>query len=167
MLILLSIAASTIPAELGPAWTEFSKAPSFTRHRTVVEVGTLGLDRESGQLVYWLRKQEFPLDGDVTVAWTDSKSCSAVKPVVLELSKVQPPAFAPPGVVDGQHAGADSLLKTIPGLDGTRYVLKGPSDFGGSIEIRSNTGTTLADWVEKSIAALQGCWTASVPKRAR
>jgi hypothetical protein len=157
MLLFLMASATSLPAELGPAWAEISKNPALLHHRTVVEVGTLGYDRERKQLVYWLRKQEVTLDGTVKTAWAESSSCEATKPMLVELSQMQTPTISPPGV-----AQPTSLM-----LDGIQYRLRAPSSFGGQIEISSNVETPLANWVEASLVKLTGCWTDKVPTRVK
>jgi hypothetical protein len=157
MLLFLMAATTSLPAELGPAWAEISKKPALLDHSTVVEVGTLGFDKESRQLVYWLRKQEIAPNGTVKTSWAASSSCEVTKPMLVELSQMQTPAVSPPGV-----AQPTSLM-----LDGIQYRLRAPSSFGGQIEISSNLETPLAVWVAASLVKLAGCWTDKVPTRVK
>lgn len=152
-LLLLSIVAATAPINLGPAWATISRRPALERVKTNVEIGTLGVDRERGQLDFWLRRT-VTKSGKDDISWADSRTCAAVRPAIARMRDLPVPKFAPPGFSEGPP-----LV-----LDGVAYSLRTYSD-EGELTAVTNVETPLAQWVEESFKALNSCWTSTVPKR--
>jgi hypothetical protein len=142
------------PVDLGPAWAEFSRKPALKREKTVVGIGTLGFDRRRSQLDFWLRRT-VTANGIEKVAWADSRTCPAVRPMIAAMRELPVARFAPPGFSEGSP-----LI-----MDGVCYSLHSYSD-DGSLTVSTNVGTPLASWVEASLERLGPCWTSTIPKRA-
>jgi hypothetical protein len=73
------------------------------------------------------------------------------------MAAVNLPAPAPYGIGKGSYIV----------LDGIEYRLKAPASYAGApgtVEITSNIGTPLANWVEASLVALEPCWKDTMPK---
>jgi hypothetical protein len=156
MLLLLAASAAVIPADLGPAWMEFSKKPALKHEMTTVQIGTLGGGKNGAPLRYWLRKQETSsLDGTTKVQWAESNSCKPVEQILVKMKAMPSPGFHAYG---SEPAGAITL-------DGVLYRLKAPTSTGGSVEVTSNAETQLSGWVEESLVSLNGCWTDTAPRR--
>jgi hypothetical protein len=153
-LLLLPLAAlASTPEELGPSWAEFSREPSMQHETTKVEIGTLGRE-QGGRLAFWLRRT-VTTDQGVNVGWASSRTCPAVYPALVALRALPVPRFAPPGL----SAGPPIVM------DGISYSIRAWSD-EGQIEAETNVGTSLAGWVEGTLASLRPCWTARLPQRA-
>ena len=160
MLLAFAAAQAAIPTELGPAWAEFSRQPALERIKETVEIGTLGRERSTGKLRYWLRYTRTG-NGVEQVRWADSATCTAVRQVLEDMREIETPQLNPPGVVPNQRISIT--------VDGVGYLLRAPATFGdrtGNLTMSSNIGTPLADWVEASVKRLENCWTEVQPKRS-
>ena len=148
---------------LNLAWAEFSRRPLGNSVRPAidkVEIGSLGRDRSSGKLRYWLRYTRTQA-GSQTVRWADSAACPAVQPMLEGMRKLGPPYPAPHGV--GDYGPSEVVL------DGVGYFLRTPAMFSGlrqtgELTMRSNVGTPLAHWVEQSLELLDDCWAVQPPR---
>ena len=149
------LAVSAVPPELGPAWAEFRRAPAAHLIKTKVEIGTLGYDRQRGQLEFWLRRTVVSGTNEKEqVSWADTRSCVAAKPVIASMRDIPVPKFAPIGSSDGPPIV----------LDGIGYSLRTYSD-QGTLTSETNVDTPLASWIEGALKALGSCWTRLVPQR--
>jgi hypothetical protein len=155
ILIATLLAAAPLSSAMGPAWAEFSRAPSRRATRTTVEVGTLGHDRNRQQLDFWLRRTVAagPQQQE-EVTWADTRTCAAARPLLASMRDIPVPRFAPIGSSEGPPMM----------LDGVQYALRTYSDHG-MLTAQTNVNTPLATWVEGALAALDGCWTSRVPER--
>lgn len=157
MLSALIIAASlTAAPPFDLSWIEFSRSPALNSATDRVELGTLGMDRNGKELLYWLRRSVTIRD-QVTVTWVDSRTCPAVRGALVALQSLPMPRPAPYGL------GGDN---TDIILDGVSYSLRIPAAYGrqgAQLMLSSNVGTPLAAWVEASFAALEPCWSPRPP----
>ncbi|WP_068080549.1 hypothetical protein [Novosphingobium rosa] len=137
-------------------WAQFSRAGALNRVRETVDIAT-GESPQGAPFAYRLRfTRQAPANHgrgrQTRVQWADSASCPAIRPVMAAMGGITMPRPAPYGV-PGQEM-------TIV-MDGAIYTLSVPSsDAGGEIRISSNVGSSLADWVDRSLEALAPCWKA-------
>ena len=151
LLPLLAVAAS--PPPLPGTWATFTREGALSHQAITVEAATDGVDPGSKRLEYKLRRTERSLDS-VEVKWANSRRCPAIRPVLAGMRDLAPPRLSPPGIGDGP---------TEVILDGVFYSLSAPAGYGGAearVTVSSNVGTPLAAWVDKSLAALDRCWSA-------
>jgi hypothetical protein len=159
MFLALLSAPAALPAQLGPAWGEFSRRPALRRMSESVEIGTLGMDRQTKKLRYWLRYTKAG-HGAVTTRWADSKTCPEVTGILERMQGLSMPQPAAPGI------GEEKEIEIT--LDGIGYSLRAPAQFGrkvGNFTMSSNVGTPLAQWTDDSFRRLEACWTETQPKR--
>lgn len=164
-LFLLAQAASTAIDQPAPAtgtpfgkWATVRIEPALGETHTEIAIGTMRYDRGRKQLDYWMRREERDRQGDsLKVSWADSRSCPAMRPVIEAMRDMGTMQFAPPG-------GADDIIVT---MDGTMYTLEAPgryeSGHAGTIRIKANVRTPLADWAERLRSDMAGCWAAKAP----
>lgn len=139
------------------AWGMFQRSGALSRQRDRVDIVTDGRDDRSGPLHYKLRLMTSGPGGPDTL-WTNSRTCPAVRSVIGSLRDLQPPRPMPPGFDD-----CDIVILT----DGTGYEISVPvTDRVNASRItwRSNIGTPLSAWVDKSLLALIPCWLPIEPR---
>ena len=151
--LISALALSAAANDPGGQWATLSKSPALRRTRTTVDIGTLGYNQTKQQLEYWLRRT-VSQGGAEQVAWTESQSCAAVRPVIKALQGVAVPRLQIPG-----YSNESEIV-----LDGVGYSLKAPST-NGTISFDTNVGSSLAKWIEESLTALEPCWTTNMPVR--
>ena len=155
-IFLATLAALTpLPANMGPAWAEFSRKPALRLVRTYVEVGTLGYDRKQKRLEFWLRRTVVTGAAERSeVTWADTRTCPQARPLLASMRSIPVPRFAPVGSSEGPPIV----------LDGISYTLKSYSDHG-QLTANTNVGTPVASWIEGAFTALEGCWRSQAPRR--
>jgi hypothetical protein len=157
ILIAALVAAAPTPADLGPAWAEFSRAPALRLTRTKVEVGTLGFDRSRNQLDFWLRRAVTSgAKQQQEVTWADTRTCPSARPLLASMREIPVPKFAPIG-----SPNASPIT-----LDGISYSLRTYSD-EGVLTAQTNVNTHLASWIESALSKLERCWGSHIPERTR
>ncbi|HEX5238424.1 MAG TPA: hypothetical protein VFW39_08180 [Sphingomicrobium sp.] len=157
VLVSAFVAVAPVPFELGPAWAEFSREPAGRSTKTEIEVGTLGYDHARGQLDFWFRRTVTSgIKNEETVTWTDTRTCSAARPLLASIRDIPVPKFAPVGSSKGPPVM----------LDGVSYSLRTYSNQGLLTE-QTNVGTPLATWVDAAVGILSQCWSTRVPQRTR
>jgi hypothetical protein len=157
ILLFALLASAPIPAELGPAWAEFSRVPSTRMMKTQIDVGTLGYDRGRKQLDFWLRRRVTSgTKQQEEVTWADTRTCPAARRLLASMRDIPVPKFAPVGSSKGPPVI----------LDGVGYSLRTYSD-QGMLTDGTNVGTPLAVWIDSALKTLRPCWTARIPERTR
>lgn len=156
ILTALSLALAPLSTEPVPFLTITRSATGLAT--TQIEIGVLP---GSNQRHYWLRRVESG-QGEITVSWTDTQICAGSREsVVVAARQVAPPEIAVPGIPVTEDG---SVVIT---LDGVQYSFEARSHYEGnissSLSFTSNVGTPLADYVERSIAALEPCWAEDMP----
>lgn len=151
--MLLALVGATFPLSTAYAaskpdpWATLTIKPSW-QQQTWIEFGTIGLDPDTRQLHYWMRRTQ----GE-TVQQADSRSCPAMRTVIGEMKRIEPLQPDPPGFKD------DDLLITA---DGTWYTLEGPGRYQdshmGKFRMEANIGTPLARWARRIEEVLAPCW---------
>lgn len=80
-----------------------------------------------------------------------------MRPAIEAMRDMVTMQFAPPG-------GAEDIIVT---MDGTMYTLEAPgryeSGYAGTLRIKANVRTPVADWAERLRSDLSGCWVAKAP----
>lgn len=152
MVIALLLAAST---NLGDPLLTFGRAPSFEPREVKVEVGVL---RAGSRSDFWLKRTVIQKKAKA-VWWTDTVRCPTARSVLAEVRNLAMPRVSVP------RLGNDELIITG---DGVVYRLVASAEYPGKsaydFEMRSNSDTPLARWVDNSLRSLEPCWTAKVPK---
>ncbi|GAA4765052.1 hypothetical protein [Novosphingobium ginsenosidimutans] len=152
MLILYALlSAAPTSASLGPAWATFSRDPQLRAFEETVEIGTLGLNRETGQLEYWMRRTVTTAHTTKT-SWADSRTCAEVRPAVEGMENIRIPSI---------HSPSSNGKQTVT-LDGTIYRLAVPST-DGRIEFDGNIGSSVGGWIDASLLSLEKCWSEQPP----
>ena len=151
--LISALALSAAMTDPGGQWATLSKSPALRRTRTTVDIGTLGFNQPKQQLEYWLRRT-VAQGGVEQVSWADSQTCTPVRPVIKALQGVAVPRLQIPG-----YSNESEIV-----LDGVGYSLKAPSTHG-TISFDTNVGSSLAQWIEASLTALEPCWTTKMPVR--
>ena len=160
MFVALIASLASAVVELGDPWGEFSRRPALRGPSETVEIGTLGMNRQSQKLRYWLRYTRAERLGKVTTRWADSETCSEVTGILERMRGLAVPQPDPPGI------GERGPTRIV--LDGAGYSLRAPAQFGpdaGKFLISSNIETPLAQWTDDSLRRLERCWTDEQPKR--
>ena len=143
----------TPPPPADDGWAQFS-AHHMLSH-IVIDVAIGSTQSDKGEVIYWVRRTTRHLDESPGVAHTDNVRCPALLAVLRSMRDLPAPRPAPP-LLDN----ADILVTA----DGTLYELHAPAAYSGrtpgEITLSSNVGTPLANWVERSLAALQPCMPA-------
>ena len=145
------VQAPPLPADDG--WAQFSAHHMLSHIDFDVAIGSTQSNK--GEVIYWVRRTTRHPGQSLGVAHADSVRCPAVLAVLRSMRDLPAPRPAPP-LLDN----ADILVTA----DGTLYELHAPAAYSGKtpgeISLSSNVGTPLADWVERSLAALQPCMPA-------
>ena len=155
VLALLAAPLVQIPPPLptDDGWAQFSAHHMLSHIDIDVAIGNTQSDK--GEVIYWVRRTTRHSDESPGVAHTDSVRCPAVLAVLQSMRELPAPPPAPP-LLD-----STDILVTA---DGTLYELHAPAAYSGrtpgEITLSSNVGTPLANWVERSLAALQPCMPA-------
>lgn len=163
LLAALPPAPAILPAPLPPApapdpfgqraWAHFSRSPALRGTSERVDVATSGVDPKSHVLFYAMRLTRTRFSQPDTVLWADSRTCPAVRPALAALGTLAMPRPSAPGI----DPPGDMVL------DGVGYALAMPGRFAGGGEgqfsVSSNIGTPLAAWVDRSLKALEPCWS--------
>ena len=175
MLIALALQAAIVPRPprdvfADRAWGHFSRTPTMGGVIESVEVATSTSALRTKRLAYRMRLTRRQISRPAEILWADSRMCPAMLPVLRALQTLPPPRPSVPGIEP--MPGADIV-------DGVGYQLRVPAHFAGGGKVRSrlalgssdgqmwfysNLGTPLADWVDKSLAALQRCWSPVEPR---
>jgi hypothetical protein len=140
-----------LPRTCRPArWATVRIEPALGETRTEIAIGTSRYDRDRKQLDYWMRREKRDRQGgSVNVSWADSRSCPAIE-AMRDMGTMQ---FAPP-------RGADDIIVS---MDGTMYTLEAPgryeNAYAGTLRIKANVRTPLADWAERLRFDLANCWS--------
>lgn len=113
---------------------------------------------------YWIvRRAAGTHLGQQAVLWADSRSCPALKDVLVTMEKIDGPRPVAAGLRGNRPIGMV--------LDGVSYTfwnawgVSGPSDATVSFEVRGNVNSPVAKWWETSAPKLKTCWSASAPPR--
>lgn len=156
-LLMFAAAASGGSNSLAP-WATFSRAMAFEPTFVQVEIGT-ACGTGHTNCLYWFRRSVISRNSAAkAVDWTDTRRCPAALQVIEEMATVPPPTIKPPRI-DGK---AEDIIITA---DGGSYVLESSARYdrtiGPEIKFSSNVGTPLAKWVDRSLSALNPCWSAT------
>ncbi|GAA0296848.1 hypothetical protein GCM10009087_03300 [Sphingomonas oligophenolica] len=150
MLIVALALEAVQPPPADNGWARFSAHQARSRIAVDVAIGTTR--SASGKPVYWVRRTTKRPGQWAEVSRTDSVRCPAVLTMLRSMRDLPAPRPAPP-LLDN----ADIVVTA----DGTGYELHAPAAYPGKGEgemtLSSNIGTPLADWVERSLAALRPC----------
>ena len=142
------LASPPVPADDG--WARFSAHHARSRVEIDVAIGTTRSDK--GDIIYWVRRTTKRPSQWAEVSRTDSVRCPAILAMLRSMRDLPAPRPAPP-LLDN----ADIIVTA----DGTTYALTAPAAYpgksAGEMTLSSNVGTPLADWVERSLAALSQC----------
>ena len=142
------LASQPVPADDG--WARFSAHHALSRVSIEVAIGTMRSDK--GAVIYWVRRTTKRPGQWAEISRTDSARCPAILAMLRSMRTLPAPRPAPP------LPGNTDIIVTA---DGTRYELHAPAAYPGMSEgamtLSSNVGTPLADWVERSLAALGPC----------
>ncbi len=146
---LLVAAQAELPA-LPNAWARFERSGALTRMGETVEIASDGFDAGSKAIEYKLRLTR-TVRGDTETFWANSRSCPAIRPLLIAMRDIEMPRPAPYGI-----KGEESELV----LDGAKYLLHAPSNFSmGDLTITSNVLSPLSRWVDRALTALDRCWS--------
>lgn len=151
---LLVLLGSDLQSELPRKWAQFSRAGALNHVTETIEIAT-GRGTTGAEFRYTLRLTRRALEAKPEIRWADSATCPAVRSVIVAMRDIKMPSPAPYGLPDRSASIT---------LDGTAYSLTAPSsDDMGSLTISSNTGSSLAAWVDTSLKQLESCWTTAAP----
>jgi hypothetical protein len=132
-------------------WAEFSVRASLARPVEVatVHVGDLRYAGADGS-EKWLRKTTTFFGGGSRVQWTDTRSCPAAGEVLSRMYDLEMPRPIEGGIIEAQ---ADGLI----------YELSADAEFTGGrrarLSVGASGGTPLANWMDRSLAELEPCWS--------
>lgn len=139
-------AAQPLPNDDG--WARFSAHRQLAHVEIDVAIGTVRSSKN--EPIYWVRRSTRRPRQWVEVSSTDSVRCPAILAMVQSMRDLPAPRPAPPPPSDSSDIVATA--------DGTGYELNAPTASPGvEMTLSSNVGTPLADWVERSLAALGPC----------
>jgi hypothetical protein len=148
--LLLVLLESAVQPELPRQWARFSRSGALSHVSETVDIAT-GDRSDQAEFHYKLRLTKRSLGAGLEVRWAESKTCPAVRSVIVSMRDIKIPSPAPYGLPD------QSMSIT---MDGTGYSLTAPSsDNMGKLTISSNVGSPLASWVDASFKLLETCWT--------
>jgi hypothetical protein len=141
-------------------WAEFSARPMLARRvtETIVQVGALPLDGAGEGFEHWFRKTTRFFGGGARVQWTDTRSCAAARAVLSNMHALEMPRLVGGGAIEVR---ADGVLYALTA--DARYR----SGRQGQLSVNTPGGTPLADWVERSLAELEACWSHLPPREVR
>jgi hypothetical protein len=158
LLVLASLAATPAPDSFAQrAWGRFSRYVYLRHSGETVEIATAAADPQTHVLSYTMRLTRTRFSQPDEVLWADSRTCAAMRPVLVAMQDVPMPRPSVPGLDKND-------INIV--LDGADYRLRVPGRFGAGgaqLEISSNVGTPLAAWVGRSLAALEPCWSENRP----
>lgn len=136
-------------------WASVSVDASLLHTTTTVEFLRERADDSDGQ--FTLRLISTRVDAQPKVMWATSRTCPSVRDGVTRLKIIPMPKVVVPGE-------PEEIV-----LDGTEYRVQLRARYGleagQPIDLRSNVGTLLADWVAGTFAVLKPCWSTIRPKR--
>lgn len=95
-----------------------------------------------------------------TVRWATSHDCPAIEPLLLGMEEIPPPR------IDVPVLGRDDRVH--PPTDGVSYDLwsrwpSWPTSRGYALQMSSNVGSPLANWVQTAQRELAPCWREATP----
>lgn len=162
MLLAFVLQAASVAPNLRDAFAErafahFSRAPALAHSSETVDVALVRAPYSTAPPAYTMRLTRRRFQQPDAIFWADSRTCPALRPVLDALRAVVAPHPQVPGI--------DPYGDII--LDGVGYRLKTmarfPNGQDGDLSYSSNVGTPLAAWIDRSLAALARCWSATAP----
>lgn len=145
-LILQSVTLQPLPRDV---WASVSSTGSLDR--TSTSVAFIRDEIDTADAHYTLRMTTRHREDPPTIMWATSRTCKGVREAVARLQTVPFPQIELPG---------DPLELVVDGVSySVRFYGKYASQIGGPVELHSNVGTPLANWVIGTFAVLQPCWT--------
>lgn len=162
MLLALALQVASVPPAPRDGFAErafahFSRSPALAHASETVDVAIVYAPYSTASADYTMRLTRRRFQQPDVILWADSRSCPAMRPVLDAMRAVASPHPQVPGI--------DPYGDII--VDGAGYRLTATARFDngqdGDLTYRSNIGTPLAAWVDKSLAALARCWSAVEP----
>ncbi len=142
------------------AFAHFSRAPALAHSSETVDVALAYAPYSTAPAAYTMRLTRRRFRQPDAIVWADSRSCPAMRQVLDTMRALASPHPQVPGI--------DPYGDII--LDGTGYRLTTKARFAGGCDghltYSSNIGTPLAAWVDRSLAALAPCWSATAASGA-
>jgi hypothetical protein len=89
------------------------------------------------------------------VTWATSRTCTGVREAVARWDALPMPSVVRPG--DSESLVLDGVGYTI------RFYGRYGAELGTPMELRSNSGTPLSQWVSGTLSLLKPCWTDNHP----
>jgi hypothetical protein len=125
----------------------FSRSLALARSKQEICV-----QRSAVREQFSLRRTSTDRSDAVSVTQTNTTDCPSVLPLLREVEKLELPH--PDLLTFGKEA------KFIT-MDGAGYSLTIPALYDGAISniaVRSNVSTPLAQWIDRTLKALEPCW---------
>ena len=145
----VALFAATL-SKLDNGWAEFSAYQARSRLEIVISIGTG--DTSSAPPTYWVRRSVTRTNTDTDTSETDTRQCPAVLENLRELERLKLPRPEVPLL--------NSNVVTVT-ADGITYAMRTPAAYAGArdgeLVVRSNAGTPLAEWIERTEAVVEAC----------
>ncbi|KRB48616.1 MAG: hypothetical protein V4514_18685 [Pseudomonadota bacterium] len=108
------------------------------------------------------RRVEMDSGDHAVISWASSKTCANLISATVELEDLQVPRIEVPG------AGREPRQAAVA-LDASSYfVWADDARFSGGghsaqIELRGVDGSPMAEWIDRTLGRLTGCWRTNLP----
>ncbi len=149
-LLLQAAASQALPRDV---WASLSVSAALAHTSETIEFLRGGAEGPGGEVI--LRRTTRRLEDTPQVTWATSRTCPGVREAVARWDAMPMPAVVRPG-------DAESLV-----LDGVGYTARFNGRYGAELgtpmELSSNMGTPLSQWVSGTLSLLKPCWSDKRP----
>lgn len=131
-----------------------------------VRSGNYRSERDDSPNERWFQRTIQHLDGSVDIDWADTTNCAGAAEAFEAANAIEVPQLVPP---EGAAEFQSLWLSTY--VEGTYYSLQTEAWFSGGhtarIVITGPTASPIGQWGVAMFAALETCWSHTVPEYSR
>lgn len=149
-LLLQAAAGQHLPHDV---WASLSISAPLAHTSETVEFLRGGTGAPVGDVI--LRRTSRRLDDAPRVTWATSRTCAGVREAIARWDALPMPSVVRP-------EDPESLVMDGEGYK-IRFYGRYGAEFGTPMELSSNRGTPLSQWLSGTLSLLQPCWTDSRP----